>query len=198
MRVIVKLSIHFFVLLLIISSCTKEHPAPAYVSDYFPLNIGDTWNYQSQKLEIKSLKTINSKAYYEVLISQYNAGVLFGTNYAYYRKTTYGKVYKLNNDLNSESLLYDFTVPVNHSWTYKEGDMEWQVTNSTESKVVNINHSIIANCRQFDFDIVKAVDDEHAVILAPGIGKIISFSYAWGMNDTLKSAVINGVDYSFK
>ncbi|NJO68123.1 MAG: hypothetical protein HC830_01570 [Bacteroidetes bacterium] len=51
---------------------------------------------------------------------------------------------------------------------------------------------------QFDYDLIQAVDDEHTIILAPGIGRIVSQSYAWGIGDTLRNAIINGIEYKIK
>lgn len=186
-----------FIVLMMIVGCHKEQPA-VYTGNYFPLNIGDSWNFKGRKEEVKGLKTINNKVYVEVRSDSYRADTVFYSYKNYYRTTPEGEVYQYNAEANIEFLLFNFTVPVNHSWTSPSGNENWQITNATETKVVNIGHTKLTNCREFDYDIPEAVDDEHGILLAPGIGKIINFSFAWGLADTLRSAHINGVDYCFE
>jgi hypothetical protein len=194
MKTFLKISIWFLALMSAITSCKKENPAPYPESDYFPLSIGNKWNYKYNSQEVTKLKTINNKEYYEILITQYQADTVYSNSYIYYRKTTDNKVYQLYGDLKTESLAYDFRVPLHNSWS----DLEWTVTYVNDIKKVTINNHVIGNCKQFDYDIVTAMDDEHTVILAPGLGRLIGYSYAWGLGDTLKSAVINGMDISLR
>lgn len=190
----------FFISLPFIVSCKKDNPAPAYSSDYFPLNVGDKWEYRFYTKEVTKLKTINNKEYYEVLFNQhqYNSDTIIYTSYEYIRKTADGKVYELSQDQKDELLIYDFTVRVNQSWTYNDGAGGWKVTNADDKKVVTINDNVIENCIEYNYDIVEMVDDEHMIVLAPGIGQIVSQSFAWGLGDTLRNAHINGVEYKFK
>jgi len=166
-----------------------------YHDNYFPMNIGDTWNYRHRTDEVKGVKTFNNRTYYEVQSDSYdNTGQYYNSYKSYYRVEPGEKVYQLNSDSSTEFLIYDFTVPVNHSWT----SQDWNITNSTDSKVITIKNNHIGNCIEFDYDIPQAADDEHAIILAPGIGRIITASFAWGLGDTLQSAHVNGVYYDFE
>lgn len=162
------------------------------------MNVGDSWSYKSRKEEVKGLKTINNTVYFEVQSDYYHADTVNYSYKYYYRTASFGKVYQYNAEANTEFLLFNFMVPVNHSWTSPSGTYSWHITNATNTKVVNIGHTQLTNCREFVYDIPEAADDEHGIVLAPGIGRIINFSFAWGFADTLRSAHVNGVDYHFE
>jgi hypothetical protein len=180
-------------------SCEKESNPDIDNFDYFPLQVGNKWVYAYKTEEVLSVKNINGKEYFEIVGYHKEGEADYVPYYQYFRKTPDGKVFKTYNDSVNEYLIYDFSVPLNHTWTYKDnGDSEWTVTNVADYKNVLVHGFLLDSCRQFDYDIKQAVDDENTVILAPGLGRLISYSYAWGFGDTLKSAVIDGKLYNLK
>ena len=180
-------------------SCEKEKFSDIDNFDYFPLQIGNKWVYSYSTEEVKGLKTIDGIEYFEMLVKNYVADKISRSYNQYYRKTADGKVFTIYGDLNNEYLIYDFRVPLNYTWTYNvENDLVRTVKNVADYKDITINGILLDSCRQFDYDILQAFDDEYTVILAPGLGRLISHSYAWGSGDTLKSAIIDGKFYSIK
>lgn len=191
--------------LILIASCEKENiiytELPDKLSnDYLPLMTGNVWNYSRYRVIVKDIVSINNKEYYEVVNESIVADTVFYTYKEYYRKTSDGKVFMVSQDKKREILKYDFAAPVKSSWTYPEDDNNhfWKVTKVSDNLKVVVNNRPIANCMKFDYDLIQAVDDEHTIIMAPGIGRLISQSYAWGVGDTLRSAIINGVEYRIK
>ncbi len=192
-------------MLIVIASCERENifytENPDKLSnDYLPLITGNVWNYSNSRMTVKDIVTINNKEYYEVVNESIVADTVFFTYKEYYRKTSDGKVFMISSDKKREILKYDFAAPAKSSWTYPEDDNNhfWKVTKISNNMKVVINNRQISNCMKFDYDLIQAVDDEHTIILAPGIGRLISQSYAWGIGDTLKSAIINGVEYRIR
>ncbi len=190
---------------ILIASCERENiiytEIPDKLSnDYLPLMTGNVWNYSNSRATVKEVVTINNKEYYEVVNESIVADTVFYTYKEYYRKTSDGKVFMITSDKKREILKYDFAAPVKSSWTYPEDDNNhlWKVSKISNNLKVVVNNRQISNCMKFDYDLIQAVDDEHTIILAPGIGRLISQSYAWGVADTLRSAIINGVEYRIK
>jgi hypothetical protein len=200
-----KLIIALTFIAILSASCEKENiinseKPDRFSTDYFPLMTGNIWNYSRSRVLVKHIVSINKKEYYEVVSESIVADTVFYTYTEYYRKTSDGKIYTMDSDKKREALKYDFNVPVNGSWTYAEDDNNhiWKVTKISNTLKVNVTNRQIANCMKFDYDLIQAVDDEHTIILAPGIGRLVSQSYAWGMGDTLKNAIINGIEYKIR
>jgi hypothetical protein len=195
----------FTVLVLIIAlltACDNDCDCiiPSQTEDYFPLNIGDTWQYRNSIQKVSSSEIINNKEYKVKLIENYHADTLYNTSKEYYRVKN-GKVYRLYNDQSDEFLYVDFTRSENESWKYKnEGSKDdyWKVVPSANFEFEFPNGTKLDDCRSFYYDMEGWVDDEHQVTFAPGIGEINSSSLAWGIGDTLQKAQINGVNYQFK
>ncbi len=202
MKQILKLSLFAIcILTAALSSCKKdEAESPVYYNesdDFFPLKIGNKWFYPFKTTEVKGMKTINNKEYFEIATT-YQLSQNPSPFIEYYRKTDDGKVYTMNNFTENEYVIYDFNIPEDHSWIYNDGDSEWKVTNTASYETFVLNSTRADNCRQFDYDLIEAVDDEHLIVLAPGIGKVITKSYAWALGDTIQSAIISGKEYTFQ
>lgn len=202
MKTLLHISILFAAFTVI--GCNKDNSAD-YIQlpescDYFPLKLGNSWEYNNTRLEVKQVVLFNNREYFEIESNQYQADTIYYTYQEYYRKTSDGKIFKYNPETKKEILKYNMNIPEKGFWTYSEDNYGhyWKVIKITNSKTINIHNRKIDDCMQFDFDLIQAVDDEHTIILAPGIGRLISNSYAWGLGDTLKRATINGVDYIIK
>jgi hypothetical protein len=190
---------------ILIAGCEKENiistEGPQKLStDYFSLMTGNVWNYSRSRIIVKDIVIINNKEYFEVVNESIVADTVFYTYREYYRKANDGKIFIMDQEKKREALKFDFNTPVNGFWTYPEDDNNhiWKVTKISNNMKVVVNNRQISNCMKFDYDLIQAVDDEHTIILAPGIGRIVSQSYAWGIGDTLRTAIINGVEYRIK
>jgi hypothetical protein len=192
-----------FLLLLfgIITSCKKDDSSTVCNIDYFPLQVGNIWHYTHYVTEVTKKVELNNKEYFEVESKYIVTDTVFSSYKTYYRRTENGQVYMLDNNSDTyEKLYYNTCVSDNYSWTFKstpDAYSAWEVTKTTHEGSFIINDQEIGNCIQFFYDLKEAVDDEHSIILAPGIGRIASSSI-WGINDSLKSATINGIEYRIK
>ena len=165
-------------------SCTKE---PAYVSsgcDYFPLEVQNSWEYEySPETTVTSTREIDQKKYF-VVVSGLDTSYFRKENNKVFRRSTY----------EPEALMFDLNANVNQSWKYNS----WNVTLTSKNDTIVINHAKIPHCYSFFFDIPGAVDDEHAVWLAPGIGIIRkSCGFCPYPIDNLSNALINHVGITF-
>ena len=165
-------------------SCTKEQVYVTSGSDYFPMQVQNSWEFEhSSKTTITATKVIDQKTYY-LFVS--------GEDTSYYRKEN-NKVY-IRSAHEPEALIFDLAAAENQSWHQNS----WKVTLTARNDTIVINHAKIPNCYCFFFDIPGAVDDEHAVWLAPGIGIIRkSCGFCPYPIDNLRNALINHVGITF-
>ncbi|NJK97824.1 MAG: hypothetical protein HC905_25545 [Bacteroidales bacterium] len=130
----------------IISGCEKENiinrERIGTGCEYFPLKIGNIWNYSRSKAEVKNIIEVNNKEYFEIIVETFAADTVFYSYYEYYRQTPEGKVFMLNNETKKEYLKYDFFIPEKASWTYPESNYNqtWKVTKVSGSKILQINN----------------------------------------------------------
>jgi hypothetical protein len=171
-------------ILIIALSCSKEPNNVTSGCDYFPLQVQNSWEFEhSSKTTVTATRLLDGKNYYEFVT---------GTDTAYYRKEN-NKVYTRSTHEN-EALIFDLNARENQSWQYNS----WRVTMSSKNDTIVINHAKIPNCYRFFFDIPGAVDDEHLVWLAPGIGFIRkSCGFCPYPIDNLSKARINYMEISF-
>lgn len=193
-----------FVLALIalFTACDDDASIPVIEStDYFPLHIGDTWEYKDHIRKVCGSEIINKKEYRVITHEIYRADTLYYTYNTYFRTTRDNKVYQLNSDQSGEYLFADFNLSADESWTYINNsngrDDEWTVTVLPEI-TFEFDDTELENCKRLFYNALLIVDEEHTIVFAAGIGEINSFSNAWGVSDTIQRATIDGVTYGFK
>jgi|GEM_PF-3027216 len=191
-----------FVLIAMFTACDDDTNIPVIEStDYFPVHIGDTWEYKNHIRKVSGSEMINNKEYRVITHETYRADTLYYTYKTYFRTTGNNKVYQLNSDQSGEYLFADFNLNADDSWTYTNNsigrDDEWTVTVLPEI-TFKFDDTELENCKRFFYNAMLIVDEEHTIVFAAGIGEINSFSNAWGLGDTIQSATINGVTYRFK
>ena len=174
----------FAAILVLAASCSKEPTNIASGCDYCPLQVQNSWEFEnSQKTTIIATKVIDQKTYFVFARS---------TDTSYYRKEN-NKVY-FRSAYEPEALIFDLNAAEHQSWHQNS----WKVTLTSKHDTIVINHAKIPNCYCFFFDIPGAVDDEHAIWLAPGIGFIRkSCGFCPYPIDNLRSALINHVGITF-
>jgi len=170
--------------LVTVVSCSKETTNIPAGCDYFPMQVQNTWKFEhSVETTVTATKVIDQKTYF-VFVS--------GTDTSYFRKEN-NKIYTRRAN-EAEALKFNLNAAENQSWQYNA----WTVTMTDRNDTVVINHAKIPNCYRFFFDIPGAVDDEHIVWLAPGIGFIRkSCGFCPYPIDNLTNARINNVAISF-
>lgn len=185
------------IVVLAVISCSHEEYEPSD-NAYFPLDIGNSWEYKNTVATVTDTVVKNDKVYFQLDIVNYHADTVYYSYTEYYRINTSGDVHRFDESSGKTFLVYKLTPQKEQSWHYNAGDdYQWKVMTKGAVETIKLGEQNIEKCMLFSYDIEEAVDDEHYVILAPGLGKVVSGSYAWGINDTLKAAHINGKDYTF-
>lgn len=184
-----------------IVSCDKDpnvDKIPPSFNDYFPLQIGNTWEYKNHIRKVGVRSTINNKEYTLITSEIFRADTLYDTREDFYRVKN-GKVYKLYTDQSDEYLFADFTLSEGETWNYTKQNMNGDQWNVTVQEAIDFSFGniVLQNCKPFCHDVPGWADEEQVFVFAPGIGEINNNSPAWGMGDTIQKAKINGIEYEF-
>lgn len=143
-------------------ACTKEEELNIPLTgDYLPMQAGNYWEIEhSIRITITGSKVIDNKTYSEFVQA----------NDTLYYRIENGKIYA-RHLTEPETVKFDLSANVNDIWVYNSG-AEWNVKMISKTDTLLINHTKVANCYKFFFDIPMGADDEHYIWLAPGIGFI--------------------------
>jgi hypothetical protein len=156
-----KLSASFLVILALIS-CQKEPLTKIELnSDYFPLKVGNYWNYELDgKYLVKDSMQIDGKEYFEIIND-------YGTSSFYAIRDN--KIYVKDLSINSnEEMKFDLTAQTNDTWTYGPGS----VTLANRNATITLGNLQVDSCLQFNFYNNNLIDYGSSIWLAPGIGLI--------------------------
>lgn len=183
------------------TSCDSDEPYqfPNASNNYFPMHIGDSWEYPNHIRKVSAEVTINNKQYMLMVNEIYQADILYDSREDFYRVEN-GKVYKLYTDQSDEYLFVDFTLAEGESWKYTGENIsndQWNVTVQEEISF-DFGNTVLQKCKPFYYDIPGWADEEQVFVFAAGIGEINNYSPAWGSSDTIQKATINGITYQFK
>jgi len=186
----------------LLMACDKDDSDEILINakHYFPLEIGNSWEYEHCTRSVTGTKLINGKEYF--VVSEQTTGL--DGQYAIYIKdlffrTTNSKVYQLYNDKSDEFILANFSLGEHESWKYKSNDSNdqyWHVEVLPDIDLT-IGKTNIKNCKAFLYDVPQWADEEQTMSFAPGFGQVKSSSIAWGLSNTLQKAKIKGIEYEF-
>jgi hypothetical protein len=149
-------------MILVFISCQKDNLTKIEVSsDYFPLKVGNYWNYELDgKYLVKDSQLLDGKEYFEIIND-------YGTSSFYVNRDN--KIYVRDLSINSkEEMKFDLTAQTNDTWTYGPGS----VTLANRNATISIGNLQVDSCLQFDFYNKKLIDYGSTIWLAPGIGLI--------------------------
>lgn len=182
--------------LLALFSCHSEEDVVATQEDfqYFPLAIGNRWEYEPMHTAVPGFKT----AVFDITRSEIRAGKeyfvmrrTFETDYesltdsVLYRVDSRGNVFEILDFDKKERNRFRLVATDGYKWTIDGSPYEDLVVTVTyEDKVVN--NEQLRDCKDFYFNAPATFDEEHSYVLAKGIG-IIEHSNFWGINYKLKS-----------
>jgi hypothetical protein len=151
-----------FLMILALTSCQKNQLTKTELnSDYFPLKVGNYWNYALDgKYLVKDSKLFDGKEYFEIVND-------YGTSsfYAILDNKIYVREFSLNS---KEEIIFDLTAPTKATWTYGPGSVTLANRNST----ITIENFQVDSCLQFDFYNNSLIDYGYSVWLAPGLGLV--------------------------
>ena len=163
-----------FCLCVLFISCSKEALLKADIRalrqhGYFPLHIGNEWDYLSG-LQVRTdiQETIDGIEYYRFISSRGNRA-----DTTYYREDSHKIFEKSVGRL--EILRFDLKAKERETWSFEEfPDTPYQFIASLTDKdaTVDTENFEFRNCYQFYYDIPELADDEHEIFLAKGIGLV--------------------------
>jgi hypothetical protein len=176
--------------LMVLGACKKDESDTNLGYSYFPLSVGNNWQVEQTYLrEIQGKTLIEGKEYYIMVING---------DSSYYRND--GNIV-WSRSLDSEEFpLFKFNIPAGTTWssTLIPGGSNWNITLLSKTDSITINGRLITNCYRYFFNIPSAVDDEHTVTLAPGIGYIEEdCGFCPNPKRQLQHATIDGVQITF-
>ena len=143
-------------------SCEKDDNQRIVLNDdYFPLQIGNQWNFELTGNEsIIDKIEINGIDYYKFVNDN---GIT-----SYYRKQGDRIFFKSSSADGNEEMKFDLAANVNDTWTYDIG----YVTLISRNARITIGNMQIDSCLQFNFHNTDLIDYGYSIWLAPGIGLI--------------------------
>jgi hypothetical protein len=116
---------------------------------------------------------------------------------SYYRIDRNGFVYiyrKSSPDYEDNRFRLDGNA--NDTWSYPvEGGDQAQVTLTVGT--ITVGNVAFTNSKSYYYDVTPWVDEENTITLAPGIGFVKEYSNSGWLDQTIKSAKINGRVYNF-
>lgn len=143
-------------------SCEKDDNQSIHLDeDYFPLQIGNQWNYElAGKDSIVNLTEIDGFDYYEFVND-------FETT-SYYREQDDRIYVKFSSTESEEEMKFDLAANIDETWKYGPG----YVTLISRNVTITIGDTQIDSCLQFNFHNKDLIDYGSTIWLAPGIGII--------------------------
>jgi hypothetical protein len=160
-------------------------PVP-YNSVYFPLELGNRWNYSGSvdmRVEVSSIEPYGGKNYFAVV--RHFPGASDTLLLRYERDD------RLMIFFDGEELLYvDFSLPVGSTW-----DTYFYYTCTMRGKDLNstVPAGIFDGVTEVLFENTLISDVDELNRYAPGVGLISIFSFR--RNFVLESAFVNGINY---
>jgi len=192
-------SLIILILLFYLINCTRDNNPiiSSPHSEYFPINVGNTWYYDSPTPPTNpwAMKTING-------YSLQNNTVYFSWTYGEgidiidnIRADNLGNIWKLHNN-NNEYLWFDFTQDSGSTYLYEYpeswGDNTYYyIVTVLKNIKVDTPAGVFDNCIVLNFDIPEVMDEDITYSFAPNIGLVRLTNNGWS-SKKLTSAIING------
>lgn len=174
-------------------SCEKNNTDSSDPSgNFFPLKIGNLWQYDYVFNEVKGTTLIDGKEYF--LVEEKLSGVM---NTYYVRIDNAGNVYRKLVKDKPEGLYLKVNLKAGDSWQYIKwtgGDRPevWNCMVRSVNTDVKYEGNLFENCYQVDYDVADMIDEEHTKYFAPNVGHVKTHSYMWNNSVLLSRSVING------
>lgn len=183
----------FFILLLpLFCACEQDETSIWKGEDYLPLEVGNYWEYKTTSTSINNTERytteatviLNNKTYWPIRSNFPNSPV------SYRRKGTDGKIFYKDTD-GDEYVKFNLNLNEGEEWQYKQGNNEalWTARLVSKSTSIKLKEYTFENCYHFYYDIPEYADEEHQIILAPGIGIVRFGSSSVGNIDLVTAKV---------
>ena len=184
--------------------CCDDEKIQVSDNSYFPLAVGNTWEYvpvyqsglSPLTVVVQGTENIDNKTYYVVIRST----VVNGSpveNTIFYRMDDNGYVFERQAETSVEINRFRLNTQDGDTWQMPVPQMDaYTVTTSVMDEVQLTPLLSVPDGKSFSYDVPQYVDEEHYITLAKGLG-IVKQGSAWGFDMRLKKAVINGTEYNF-
>lgn len=180
-------------IILIGNSGLQSSPADSLLN-YFPLHIGDTWQYYyeealpdtflTQSSVINDTIRLGDKLYFNY-VEPRGMSVLY--------RSENDRVYRWVDDI--EILWFDFTVAIGDTYTIDlPGIWKPYVVMFSKNEIVRTRAGVFTDCYLLLFDDPHAVDDAEEYWFAPNIG-IVKMMWPHAIRPTLYAARVDGREY---
>ncbi len=196
----------FLCCIIFLIGCDEDSYINTELKTYLPLQIGNTWTFESTNKNtndplyfkrVAAQVNLNNHSYYQIISgSSRPVEVIYDTTY--YRIGDEGFVYSMRMNDNKEENVFRLNGQDGDgdTWSYSaENNDEGAI--SISLLTVDLANKKLRNCKAYYYDIYQWADEEHTVTLAAGIGFVKEYSDAWGNGMILKSATINGHEINF-
>jgi hypothetical protein len=190
-----------FVSSVILFSCDNDQQVNIATKDisYFPLQIGNRWEYEPIRTDMKlktSVFTIvsteirDSKEYFAMeRLYQYENTSSRDT--VFYRIDPQGFVFETSRYDTGERNRFRLGAADGDTWNMESSAPDNYVVRTSITDVT-LSSQLLHDCKSFSYDVPQWADEEHYFILAPGLG-IVQHGNAWGFDYKLKTAKIAGL-----
>jgi hypothetical protein len=202
----------FIVVVAIAFCCSDEEGDKVIVYDesYFPLHVGDRWEYSHADPQFSHLSHVTKEVTGSARFSDQEYYVVKGTysyelgqgtpniELYYFRLGENGFIYSYNENTGIESNPYRLGAAEGDHWNVPVPSPHFKerAVYVTNVGTYQSGETIIEDCKTFIEDTQLWADDDHMSVLAPGIG-IVHEGSSGGYYVTIRRAVINGTEYHF-
>ncbi len=180
----------------VLTNCKKDPVSPV-ATVFFPMEIGNTWNYESHPnsfshsemtVEIVGTRTIGEHTYF--IFETSFPGLPGQSEDRFFRQDKDGKVFI--NWQGADFLYIDFDRDIHDGW---DSWASYVGVIREKEKTLEVSAGRFTNTTEVFFDIEMAADEEFCETYAKGVGRL-NISCLFGIPMQLISATIGGVTIS--
>ena len=162
--------------LLVLLACSKDNPTEpeekiptSDSSFFFPLNVGNKWNYYeddrvdaTMSIRVWKSFTLNDTTYMIYGNKELSSDTL--------HQDEWGRIYKRFNGVNL--LWLDFSVADGDSYEYKLSEKLNYTVKVSKNLLIEYGDLSFPGCVQLEFDVPDITTEEEILIFAPDIGPV--------------------------
>ena len=186
------------------SACDDDDSNEGAVNSYLPLKIGNYWEFvnipeigteYTQRTEVTRVLSFNNNEYFELVTFQKSGDQAYRDT-TYYRITQQGYVYTFRRGWTLEENPMRLYADDGDTWKYSTNYHAEATITVDEIDDLELGDEKLDDCKSFSYDVEQWADEEHSIVLAPGIG-FVQRLVGFGISSRLVKASVNGKEYTF-